>query len=269
MSGGCFFFFFFCKVEARGPGTSEAAASGCHHPRPSVSSGAEPAGQQRLAAISPIPLSLQVRSHGPAGLGHRGPQSPPSDQDTAAFMPPRTYAEARGAQAVTYRPLADAHQKGSSPSLWATTALHALGTGLWPRLRRPGAGSPRVLHCGLAASQAGREDELGAGRPRDTPPAAGSGLAPPLPACFSSPAPPPRLRGPDYTLPLGSRSASGLRARTRTRTCSGVLTAPAEEKEGVSREWAARRLVRAVIMSNLGSEAEREPLLGPGSPGSR
>lgn len=47
------------------------------------------------------------------------------------------------------------------------------------------------------------------------------------------------------------------------------MTAPAEEKEQLSRELAARRLVRAVIMASLGSEAEREPLLGPGSPGSR
>lgn len=47
------------------------------------------------------------------------------------------------------------------------------------------------------------------------------------------------------------------------------MTAPGLEKEQVSREWAARRLARAGIMANLGSEAEREPLLGPGSPGSR
>ena len=40
------------------------------------------------------------------------------------------------------------------------------------------------------------------------------------------------------------------------------------EKEQVSREL-ARRLVWAVIMASLGSEAEREPLVGPGSSGSR
>ncbi|EDL35151.1 mCG145536, partial [Mus musculus] len=60
---------------------------------------------------------------------------------------------------------------------------------------------------------------------------------------------------------------SGLAARTRTHR--SVLTAPGLEKEQVSREWAARRLARAGIMANLGSEAEREPLLGPGSPESR
>lgn len=131
----------FCKGEARGarnqrgssswlspqprpsvPSREEAsgaAVAGCHQPRPPLSSGAEPAGQQRLAAISPTPQSPQVGRRGPAGLGHRGPQRPPSDQDTAAFMPPGTYAQARGAPAVTYRPLADAHLKGSSPSLWA------------------------------------------------------------------------------------------------------------------------------------------------------
>lgn len=98
-------------------------------------------------------------------------------------MPPCTYAEARGTgcylQAARGRT-----PEGELAKPLGTTALHALGTGLSPRLGPPRGDSPHVPNKGRAASQAGEEDELGAERPRDTPPAAGSGLAPPLPACF-------------------------------------------------------------------------------------
>eukprot|EP00072_Mus_musculus_P033440 XP_006500869.1 PREDICTED: uncharacterized protein 6430590A07Rik [Mus musculus] len=128
--------------------------------------------------------------------------------------------------------------------------------------------SAQVQNSRRAASQPDREDVLGAGR-------GVRGTRPQRPALallhLFRPAlclPPPPPAGPTrFTLPLGCRSASGLAARTRTHR--SVLTAPGLEKEQVSREWAARRLARAGIMANLGSEAEREPLLGPGSPESR
>lgn len=113
-------------------------------------------------------------------MGHRCPQRPPSNQDTAAFLPPCTYADARGCYLQAAR---GRTPEGELAKSLATTALHAQGTGLSPPLGRPRSESAQVLNSGRAACQAGREDDLGAGRPQATPPEAGSGLAPPLPAC--------------------------------------------------------------------------------------
>lgn len=183
-------------------------------PRPSVPSSEEPAGQRWLAAISPDPKSPQERSQrdnsgwlpsahpsvpsgkalmaGEAlmasGVGAQGSQRPPSDQDTAAFLPPCTYADARGCYLQAAR---GRTPEGELAKPLATTALHAQGNGLSPLLGRPRSEFAQVLNSGQAACQAGREDDLGAGRPRDTPPEAGSGLAPPLPACSTVAVTPP------------------------------------------------------------------------------
>lgn len=96
-----------------------------------------------------------------SGVGAQGSQRPPSDQDTAAFLPPCTYADARGCYLQAAR---GRTPEGELAKPLATTALHAQGNGLSPLLGPPRSEFAQVLNSGQAACQAGREDDLGAGR---------------------------------------------------------------------------------------------------------
>lgn len=154
--------------------------AGCHQPRPQSPQVRSQRGNSCHQSHLSVPSGEAPRA---SRAGAQGPQRPLSDQDTAAFMPPCTYAEARGTGCYLQATRGRTPEAELAKPL-GTTALHALGNGLSPQLGRPRGESPHTPNSGLAASQAGKEDELGAGRPRDTPPAAGCALAPPLPACF-------------------------------------------------------------------------------------